>query len=740
MKDGVEVPFPRTSISDLVTQAYRLPDEVSAKRKAEDEPEGQPEAKLVATAEGGEAVPAMPRHASGLLSAVDAMDSRASTPGESSNTSTPAPEAADAGGIPTSVQPAPPHALEIPLPRFTIGPDEYGVRIVTRKATRLDIPNNRIMVPNTFEWEELDIGFRDSTNSVQKGATKAKRGRYLGQPNSNFMFLDRRVGTWDSTQSSGQFDDTIVRKFGLHPTMGLVLPTSNNEQEPPQRHVSGWKPAVLVSPSGQRIHASRTIPPARQDRRVRKMYRRLQLKDAVREFGGKEGIPMAELAPTHEEREEHRRAVLLGRGLDPDMIIAPSITPAPSPPNEIEPTIAEDTAGFSDFVQEALAAASSLEVEERSTRAASVKPTSRPYDAIRDVFTDTASTPPTPPTIPSKPVDASDAQKLSCLADVCETMINMPSVQNPHPGIGPDLMVLHLPYEQGPAADMGNPLAYPSVEHPVHESARPSDFMRTALNPPMMGYQSVAVPEYTGASMGQSTAQGSGRTPFANPAPAKALPALRPIRNFSHSESAPLPDPHGSPISQHHIMIPSNTGAYYPPAPHRPFHNGYSLEPSGMHGLQHPMMTQNHINGPLQPPSLMPAQQQQQQQQQLDHRRGTYSLSPPPYHPIAPSGQSQISPVSASSRPGSSSGNSAAAAKYRKLEPAPTPPHRMGYGGGGNGGQELRTVQFDYREAIKDYTPVEAPPRHGPTHVRGWSHNNLKKTRGSGGGRGEEEY
>jgi hypothetical protein len=63
----------------------------------------------------------------------------------------------------------------------------------------------------------------------------------------------------------------------------------------------------------------------------------------------------------------------------------------------------------------------------------------------------------------------------------------------------------------------------------------------------------------------------------------------------------------------------------------------------------------------------------------------------------------------------------------------------MGYGGGGNGGQELRTVQFDYREAIKDYTPVEAPPRHGPTHVRGWSHNNLKKTRGSGG-RGEEEW
>jgi hypothetical protein len=49
----------------------------------------------------------------------------------------------------------------------------------------------------------------------------------------------------------------------------------------------------------------------------------------------------------------------------------------------------------------------------------------------------------------------------------------------------------------------------------------------------------------------------------------------------------------------------------------------------------------------------------------------------------------------------------------------------MSYSGAGH---ELRTVQFDYREAIKDYTPVEAPPRHGPTQIRGWTHNNIRKT------------
>jgi len=46
-----------------------------------------------------------------------------------------------------------------------------------------------------------------------------------------------------------------------------------------------------------------------------------------------------------------------------------------------------------------------------------------------------------------------------------------------------------------------------------------------------------------------------------------------------------------------------------------------------------------------------------------------------------------------------------------------------------NNGAELRTVQYDYKEGIKDYNPIEPPPRTGPTQIRGWTHNNLKKPR-----------
>jgi hypothetical protein len=69
---------------------------------------------------------------------------------------------------------------------------------------------------------------------------------------------------------------------------------------------------------------------------------------------------------------------------------------------------------------------------------------------------------------------------------------------------------------------------------------------------------------------------------------------------------------------------------------------------------------------------------------------------------------------------------------YRKLEPAPTtpavkprpPPAAR---------PELRTVQFNYREGIKDYMAIEDPPTHGPSAIRGWSHQNLKQPRGGSG-------
>ncbi|KAK0646271.1 hypothetical protein B0T16DRAFT_329534 [Cercophora newfieldiana] len=779
-RDGVEVPFHGKMVGELMTKEYQLPEIESPKRKADGQPDGQPSTKMAATTENGEGVPSLPRHVSGLLSAVEALEERASTPAESSsNAPTPAPEPADAPS-PGNADHAPSSGgdqalldgLEIPLPRYMTAPDEYGVRIITRKATRLDIPNNRIAVPNIFEWDELDIGFRDSANCVQKGATKAKRGKYLGKPGSNFMFIDRRVGTWDSTQSAGEFDEALLKKHALHPTLGIVLPTSLNEEEPPRPFVSGWKSTVLVSPRGEIVHASRTIPLAKRDERARNLYTKLQMKELMRDFCEKEGIAGDNVDPTDAEREAHRRSVLIARGMDPDAVRPP----LPSPVLESPPLV--DTKAFSNFVEEAISAASILDAEEDAARSSSTQPkrpttSSRPYDAIRDVFTESASATESAPAhqASSNTTPAVDTQNLSILANIAEAdrkhepvYAQQPPVYEQQPGYTqPQPQPREFYNPPGGASQLAYP---PHMEQPGHDSARSNDFLRTALNPPPTEYHPPS--DYPAGPLGQPPIQGQGpRTPFSSTGAAKALPALRPVRGLS-SDGSPLPEPHGSPAPQNLGMVVSNSGTFYPPAPSRPFHNGYVLqEPGAMHGLQQPPMQPQPLSipmGPLQPPPLAPPPPE---------GMSPYAVSPPPFHggmplapapmmqqpgtpsqmsPIAPPQQAAPSAPSPRSRPGSSSAASSGgpasgpaaatgSSKYRKLEPAPTPPHRLGYAGNG---QELRTVQFDYREAIKDYTPVEAPPRHGPTHIRGWTHNNLKKTSvsagaGSNGNRKTEE-
>ncbi|KAK1756036.1 hypothetical protein QBC47DRAFT_359761 [Echria macrotheca] len=700
VRDGIEIPFPGKMVSELMTKEYQLPEDgdLPAKRKAADQPDGQPSAKIATTTEGNDGMPAMPRHASGLLSAVEALEERSSTPAESSsNAPTPVPEPADAPSpgaaeqAPTSGEGVSTDAFEVPPPRYATGPDEYGVRIVARRNYRNEIPNNRIVVPNIFEWDDLDIGFRDSANCIQKGAIKAKRGKYLGKPGSNFMFIDRRVGTWDSTQSAGQFDEELIKKHGLHPTLGIVLPTSVNDEEPPKPPVSGWTSTLLRAPNGASVHASRTIPAARRDCRARKAYRRIQKNKAIHEYCEEEGIDQEAIEPLEEERENHRRAVLVAKDIDPD-----AIRPEPSQPTG---PAGPDFSGFESFVNEAISAAASLKADEEAQSAASKpQPSSLPYDAIRDVFTGGADT--------HVPED-SGTSKLSFLADIAE--VESSRLTEP---------VRPAPVHYEPVSQ----LSYPQqMEHPGHEAARPSDFLRTALNPPPADYG--PPPVVSDFAVGLQAP----RTPFSSNGPAKALPALRPMRSLL-GDAAPVPDPHGSPIPQHHNIVITNSGAYFPPGPSRSFHNGYPAQDPMTPVLQPP------IGGPFQVPQLTPAPAE---------RLNTFSASPPPFsgmaaplaHPgppilsaPAPPLQQPVLAASPHSRPGSSSASSSNAAKYRKLEPAPTPPHRLGHGGNG---QELRTVHFDYREAIKDYSANQPPPSHGPTHIRGWTHNNLKKPRSS---------
>jgi hypothetical protein len=790
VEDGVEVPHSGKTISELMVKPQTSPLEV--KRKADGQPEGQPAQKTAAAAKGDDAVAQMPRHPAGLLGAAEAIEeSAATTPDSTSNppSPAPAPEPAEEAGQGRAEQPVasgaetPEDGPELPIPRGATSPDEFGVRLISRRPTRMDIPNNRIMVPNLFEWDDLDIGFRDSTNCAKKGATKQRRGKYLGKPGSNYMFIDRRVGIWDSTMAAGELDEELVKKHKLHPTLGIPLPDSVNEWEPPKPTVSGWKPVVFVPPSGDPIHASRTIEAARMDKEAEEVEVRMKVAQLVRSFREQEDIPGEEVAPDPELVESNRAEILVARGIDPAQAAAPQ--PEPSPPAP-EPVV-EDTTAFAQFADDALQAAATIEAEEEAARMAPPKRTqpSRPYDAIRDVFTETpaARQPSPPPQEPPAPV-ALDTSGLSRLADIAlqpETAVPQPTVVESAHYTQPPPPPPHAPlrpgdYEQ-PQAEYSRPYEYPPPPEPTRmswqdappppaEPARSNDFLRTALNPqpatppppmpPVQEYPGVPLAPAPGPVPTQAPQATAGRTPFSSTAGAKALPALRPMRSLL-SEPPAYPEPQGSPAMHHSNMVATNSGAFYPPAASRPFHNAYSLQepvpPMQPIMPQQPLPPNPLPAPPLAGPAMGPAPLRRMSTPPPYHpAHGPPHLGPapgpPPIHfqPQGPTQPPPLAPAAPStnpiprSRPGSSSASTtpqplassatsasasaSSASKYRKLEPAPTPPHRLSYAGNG---QELRTVPFDPRGSIKDYPAVEAPPKHGPTHIRGWTHNNIRK-------------
>jgi hypothetical protein len=750
--NGVEVPFPKKKFSELQDPSYTLPPKDYSKRKADGDPDGQPSPKIAARSKDDD-VPEMPRHAGGLLSAVEDVETQADA-GENAQASAAAAEAVEIDDVE--------EINGLPIPRFTGQADEYGFRVTNKRPTKEDIPNNRILAPPSIVWDDDEIGFRDSTNNPQKGATKARRRMYLSQPNSNVMHYDRRVWGWDSSKvDEDDMDQDLVRKHNVHPRLGFFLPNSVNDSEPLKPLTSGNRPIVFVGPSGQVLHSSRSIWGARLDDGTDELERKAAIGLAVQTFRSDEDIAEEDIEPSPELRDEHRRAVLLERDIDPDAVFIVQ----ESEDEDLGPTQEEITTFTQDMVQ-ILEAASVLEYEQDAMpppRAPKSQTQSRPYDAIRDVFT--GSSPPRPSPSPPMQEPPVDSYPLLYLAEVAEGQPRgLEPLYNPSAppqaefsmldpqlfshasnnsdagmsrdfGPPPDEYARSNEYQPPPEYGHQPPWSQPppppppdhmQLEHiprdhvQSSDSMRSNDFLRTALNPPPTNFP----PMVTAPSPPP-------RVPFTNTGASRgSLPALRPVRTLLEDPQAPLPPDSQDPNLQRPGMVVSNSGAYYPPAPNRPFHNGYS----------HP--EQQPLPGIQAPPPGPPSMQAQPPMQSAQLPPPYPTLSPPPYHPSLPPipppiGQGQPPPLMPQSmspstpprgRPGSSS---AASSKYRKLEPAPTPPHRTGYPGNG---QELRTVQFDYREAIKDYTPVEAPPRHGPTHIRGWTHNNLKKARGSSRG------
>lgn len=422
--DDVEVPYPwlHPILSQDTNKSKTL--RTPSKRKPTDQSDNQPTPKRPTSALDEKTGTSIPRHIGGLLSAV-APDEPASQPpspspvdGNGDAATSPANEPAAGGrGRKRKLQAArSPSAdgdeseaeendMVPPVPNGAAEPDEHGVRLINKRARVNDMPNNRIMVPPLFEFESHEIGFRDSTNDKSRGATKAKRRKYLNQPDSGAMFFDRNLCGYDATQyTDGDLDEDTIEKHNLHPKFGLFLQTSTNDAEPPRLFENGWKPTVFVTEDGKIQHTSRSVAKSKAE----ETYRKDRLRSMMKVFMDKEGMSEEDLRDDETDRllkqRETKRLALEQR--------------------EDE----QDRQFFATNIATLLAAAAEVESQEQRGNQAQPEPQSaspalsrpstmsRPYDAVRDVFGG-SDLPPIVATPPA-PIDNPGATSLLLLADL----------------------------------------------------------------------------------------------------------------------------------------------------------------------------------------------------------------------------------------------------------------------------------------------------------------------------------
>ncbi|KAK7952583.1 uncharacterized protein PG986_008311 [Apiospora aurea] len=774
-KDGVEVPYPsllaenaKASAMKSTIQKKPKPEPRSGpKRKADDAPDGQPDTKKhvssstrsgqLREANGEDGSTPRPRHIGGMMSAETELEVEAES-------NAPSPTPLEEGQSPASEVKASEYAFEpvykkdLPdLPTGASDPDPWGVRKLHKRGPKA---NNRLIIPCQFQFEDGDIGFRDSTNDSSRKATKASRGKFLDKPNSRNWHLDQTIAYYNVLDyEDDELDPEIVKKHRLHPKYGFFLPDSINDSETSGEQECIVKPIVAVTPDGSTLHAARSVRPMFMDDALKADGRKNKMAGMLGTFCQELGIDLDDIA-TEEMRERQRdleerllteseeEAEAYDDEQDDEMALLT---------HEAEARAAEDEATIARNFSTVLDAAAVLEQDERPQVPVSTQRASRPYDAVRDVFGTAGAVPQPMPAVV-------DTFGLSLLADVSET----PELYRGPPEMprGESTTVMDPPIRAAPRQA-------PPPPPPPSSNA----FLQTALNP-TPGYAPIApappqnpetrphTPATRNPFTGQSTGRGSPVLPPLRPAkrekpvtsgmtstvsldmqqaqpsssspPVPAPPALAPA-GPPVLQPGPAPQPQPQEFGSPRGMMQTNTGSFYPPAPHRAFHHSFSLhEPNTMipMGVQSgppiPPMAPGPpgppgagmmYNGPPQPPALAPYP----------------AMSPPlPGHAqLAPMGPSPPIPPSGSppltsngrQRNSSTSSNGQNAGKYRKIAAAPMAHSRPWVQ---NGGSELRLSNYDPKGSIKDYTANEPPPRSGPTTIRGWSVNNVSKSRNRG--------
>ncbi|KAI0914333.1 hypothetical protein F4823DRAFT_572838 [Ustulina deusta] len=758
-RNGIKVPYPHLLEENkkaAAAKAQASKGKPPAKRKAEDQLDGQPDSKKAVGSSGSakpdngdEVSTPQPRHIKGLLSAETELEGE-----PESNAASPSPESDPKTEVSRGRRDLP------DLPNGASEPDKWGVRTVTRRGPRA---NNRLILPPPFIFGDDEIGFRDSTNDSSKKATRGTRGRFLDNPNSKNLHIDRTIVTYDCLDyEDDALDPKLVQKHNVHPKYGLFLPDSRNEPESPPNPVSGSNPIVIVTPNGATLHASRSVRGYNMDATLREDARKDRLSLLLTQYCEETGIEPDEITTEEiRERERQRRVVEEAPARSEDVDESPPVEGLDAQGGVINESIVRENAS------RLLNAASYLELD-RPNYPTSNHRLTRPYDAVRDVFTNAEPSP--PPPMPPMEIDTFG---LSFLADISEQFSLQRDAQfdptldhrlEPQVEYRPDYHQLehhpHMQFEYRPEyiSDhrsshhlehrldqpdtplMGDSMIDPRLLGPPNPAPPPSNaFLQTALNlPPALAHIAPAPPQGL-----EPPAQASvGRNPFTNQGSGKGSPVLPPLRpsrrekviDSTHPPPPPLiqqaPD-FGPPLG----MIQSNSGNFFPPAPSRPYHQGYTLFEQPMMGIPFGVSGGNMASSQPQPhlaPSHRPSYQPPSPTMSAHAQIAAMPMHMPHGSSVSPPGSSMglrspTGPHGSRHRASISSGsNGPNNAKYRKIAAAPIPHNRPWPA---NGGAELRLAHYDHKEAIKDYRANEPPPRTGPTTIRGWNVNNVSKGR-----------
>ncbi|KAI0166341.1 hypothetical protein GGR57DRAFT_446395 [Xylariaceae sp. FL1272] len=775
-RNGVQVPYP--NLQEEIKKAAAVKAQVgkvkpSIKRKAEDQPDGLPEPKKSATRSGlsrqddDDVSTPQPRHIKGLLSAEIEPDGE-----PESNAPSPSPESDPRVEVGRGKKDLP------DLPNGASEPDRWGVRTVNRRGPRA---NNRLILP-PFAFDEEDIGFRDSTNDSTRKATRGTRGRFLNSANSPNLHIDRTITAYDCIEhGEDDLDPALVRKHRLHPKYGLFLPDSINEPESPKIPVSGSNPVVVITPDGSTLHASRSVRGYNMDAALERSARKDKADHLLKAFCDDEDIASEDIA-TAKILERNRKRQALHR--------SPSIQENADEGSAGEESGIQDielTAITQGTIYTLLNAAEYLD-SERPVHAQSSQRASRPYDAVRDVFT---STDPAPP--PAFPLMEIDTKNLSYLADIAETFSQYeepqvdPRLSHPYLGRGygnhhpdhhppphppgyhhehrdnrPDRQTEHQighqheyrsaypvesrldqqgeqRYEPTETRPMGDSMIDPRLLGHSNPAPTPQHFLHTAL---------IATPTLANIAPAPAQAQelsprnSISKNPFTAHTANKGSPVLPPLRPSRREKAIEPLHPSPLPHMQQHSefgpsmnMIQSNAGSFYPPAPSRSYHQGHTTaEPSHMSlPSQQPMPGSGGDSASSQFPGHLPppGQSYQPSSPTLSHHAQQLVSHMPQGSSVSPPG-SVMGPNSPTGHPGSrhrasmsSGSNGPNSRKYRSIAAAPIPHNRPWPG---SNGTELRLAHYDHKEAIKDYSANEPPPRTGPTLIRGWTNvNNVSK-------------